>query len=822
MIQKIRTSRVSKVIACYLALMIILEIVAPMQAFALTSGPTQPEFGSFTPIGTSDMVDLSSGDFNYNIPIMDVGGYPINLAYNSGVSMDQEASWVGLGWDLNVGQINRQLRGLPDDFDGDKMIYENSMKPNITVGGSFTLFGTLFGVTEEVPEAPAVPPAGGEEGGSPPTVNANIGFGVKYNNYDGMGFSLSGGLSFDIIDNVGVGVNLTSSAADGVSVSPSLSLHAKYQNNDCLNNTLTGSVGTTYNNRKGVESLNFSASRTRVDEVKGDGKTPDKWHGQSAGGSISLLPITFTPTKRVGMSSSNFMFNMNIEGEFWGIEPGMKFSGYRTEQKIADSEKYKEEKAYGFENSYHATDEDIMDFNREKDRTLSTRTTVIPIANHTYDLYSIQGQGVGGMFRPFKSQVGYVHDNTTYDDSFGGTIGVELGGGGGAHWGVDTDVTQTNSHTKTWRESNQAIGRFEKQQQNRPDYEEVFFKTIGGFHVDNEYSILKDKLGNYDAIRFAISSDQSVESKYQKTHSIGTQLPITGPIKREGRLRRGQTIQKLTVEQALKYGVATQFSPAIGGNNKYLHHTAEISVTKDGGERYVYGRAAYNTIKREVTFDVSGQMGDCGTGLVPYTPEGHNSMNNDANGDQYFNRVTTPAYAHTYLLTAVLSPDYSDLDNNGPSDNDLGSYTKFIYQNGGTSNYKWRVPYAANRANYDEGLRSSTADNKGNYLYGEKEMVYIHKIETKTHVAIFDISLRKDGYGVDGENGGGNTGTTSRMYKLNKISLYSKPEYDALHENAVPIKVAHFEYDYLLCSAPGKRVVYRMYIFVMESITFLI
>lgn len=30
-----------------------------MQIYALTGGPTQPEFESFTPIGTSDMVDLA-------------------------------------------------------------------------------------------------------------------------------------------------------------------------------------------------------------------------------------------------------------------------------------------------------------------------------------------------------------------------------------------------------------------------------------------------------------------------------------------------------------------------------------------------------------------------------------------------------------------------------------------------------------------------------------------------------------------------------------------------------------------------------------------
>ncbi len=100
MIKQRKISKFKKTVAIYLAIMILLETFQPMQIYALTGGPSQPEFEAFTPIGTSDMVDLASGDFNYNIPIMDVGGYPLNLAYNSGATMDQEASWVGLGLSL--------------------------------------------------------------------------------------------------------------------------------------------------------------------------------------------------------------------------------------------------------------------------------------------------------------------------------------------------------------------------------------------------------------------------------------------------------------------------------------------------------------------------------------------------------------------------------------------------------------------------------------------------------------------------------------------------------------------------------------------------
>ena len=138
----------------------------PQNAMALTGGPSQPEVQSFEPIGTSDMVDLFSGDFVYNIPLLDVGGYPINLSYHSGITMDQEASWVGLGWNINPGVINRAMRGIPDDFKGEEITQELNLKPNRTYGGGVAFDWELFGL--------------GKSESSTLSISANLG--VSYNN----------------------------------------------------------------------------------------------------------------------------------------------------------------------------------------------------------------------------------------------------------------------------------------------------------------------------------------------------------------------------------------------------------------------------------------------------------------------------------------------------------------------------------------------------------------------------------------------------------------------------------------------------------------
>src|SRR5690606_18998702 len=110
------------------------------------------------------------------------------------------------------------------------------------------------------------------------------------------------------------------------------------------------------------------------------------------------------------------------------------------------------------------------------------------------------------------------------------------------------------------------------------------------------------------------------------------------------------------------------------------------------------------------------------------------------------------------------------------------------------SNYQWRIPVDANKASYNEGLKSDVNDDKANYIYGEKELFYLDTIQTKNFIAIFDKEDRNDALGVNGENGGINTSVRQKVLK--KIRLYSKPDYRANGSNATPIKEVNFVYDY--------------------------
>lgn len=809
MILKIRNSRFSKAVSLLMALVFILTL-NPTGSFALTGGPAQPEFNAFTPIGTSDMVDLASGDFSYNIPLMDIGGFPINLAYSSGVTMDQEASWVGLGWDLSIGQINRQMRGLPDDFDGDQMQYENNTKDNYTVGTTFSIDPGLFGV---------------EFKGLSTNLTA------QYNSYDGFTMNPSAGISYDISNHLSVGLNV-SSGPDGLTLSPNASLSSKLKTKAKRDMSVSGNVGLSFNARQGISKVNMSTSTSSVFLNKKHEIKENKSVGTSA--SISFVDNTYTPTTQDRLTSANFTFNASIGGEFFGVEGEQNITAFGSTQYIREEDKDVTEKVYGYNYTHLATENDILDFNREKDGNFSVNSTNLPLTNYTYDIYSVQGQGVGGMFRPYRSQIGYVYDNQTNSFGGGGSLGIEVGAGNLTKVGVDVEVTTTAGESGGWYDGNNALETFTSDPSNNPKYEEVYYKNVGDLAVDQDVDMYGNQtklFGGYfpsrlklegDAYNRTLANINQIKKANQPNEFVDTDNILENDIKRSARVQKSQSVLNVSYGTALD--AETALTPLIGFNlNTTLDidpsQTAGFIVTRNDGARYVYGEAIYNTTKREVTFAIgkevggggeSGNIGNPQTGLVKYEPGVDNSINN-GKGDHYFNRITTPAYAHTYLLTTLLSTDYSDVDGiPGPSAGDYGSFTNFEYNNVG--NYKWRIPFEQNEGNFNEGTRTDPTDDKGSYVYGEKEQSYIKKIETKTHVAIFHISPRRDGYGVASENGG--IGTDSKMYKLDKVVLYSRGEFYDKHGNpvsgttdaygnftssATPIKTVHFVYDYSLC-----------------------
>lgn len=821
--------RIYKILSVFLIFGFLNELFFPTAALALTGGPSQPEVQGFTPVGTSDMVDIFSGDFNYNIPLLDVGGYPINLSYNSGITMDQEASWVGLGWNINPGVIVRNMRSVPDDWNGDIIRKEFNIKENITYGGTVYPDGELFGVNL--------------------TKLGDLGFGLglSYNNYNGFGFSMS--LSptlWSTESNKGTmtaSLGLSAGSESGVGVSPSLSFSKGVDDKSNRDRRVTGKIGVPFNSRAGLQALTISTS---VDQTLGNGDNDKSWNKDAkaytgkrrttpsnGSSSISFASPAYSPQAGNPMINISLSVSATLGGEFFGTHPEGRLEGFYSSQSLLN--KQQDLPAYGYMNVQNGAslDEVLLDFNREKDGSFSENTPNLPLTNFTYDVFSVSGQGIGGMYRPFRGDVGVVFDSKVNSISGGADFGgIEIGAGVAAHPGVNFSLNESDSKTGKWEDNNTAASllRF-KSTTSDPAYEPYYFKQAGEKTAESDQLFFRN-IGEFDPIRVELNKDVEDVTAKGSYNKSGTNMAQNT---RTQRARRNEVISALNADETAIFGEVKKIenypinnfslcsgctSGAYAGyHNRYQpsllprtdgnhrgHHISQITSYRADGAKYVYGIPAYNITQEEVSFAIEGGNPDCSSGLVTYTSGTDDSKGNSNGIDNYFDKTTLPAFAHSYLLTEVLSADYVDIKGDGPTDDDLGTYTKINYTRV-SDTYKWRVPYGdANPsdgitplANFNEGFKSQSGDkgdDKANYIYGEKEVWYIHSIETKNFIAEFTLTDREDGFGVVGKQGG--RSTTGPLKKLKKIELYSRQ--DKMHTTTpIPIKTVNFEYDYSLC-----------------------
>lgn len=802
----------------------ITAVVNKNQKHAPKIGPTQPESSSFQSTGTDNMVDLFSGGFSYNIPLMDVGGYPVSIHYNSGITMDQEASWVGLGWNINPGAITRTMRGLPDDFNGqDSITKTESIKENktVSVNGSFNL--ELVGL----PDMAKMISAGLE-----------LSAGVFYNNY--MGWGVETGISPSISCNIAGGKNvagtltgglsLTSNSMYGVTLSPSLAFSIGSEDKK---RSIGGGIGTSYNNRTGISSLQLHAELKQSAKAYEKSRFSTSAIGVPVSSYISFATPSYTPTITMPYKNTAYAFTGKVGGEAWGLDGGIGISGAVQSQKLAYVTKAIP--AYGYMHYTESmTDPDgLMDFNREKELVFNSESTPhIALPVYTHDVFSISGEGTGGMFRPYRSDIGYIRDHRMQTTSGSDKLSVDVGVGGYVHAGSDLMMVDASTTNEAWKDENSLEPKLAFSRDDTT-YESVYFKNPGEQTAAdrNFYAAV----GDDELLRASLTGSGehvTLDSKFEKVRSGGVingYLDVTAPITRKQRDKRTQLITYYTAEQAGNYGFNKKIysypenqlgQPVhvnLGGDTTCMnvtkidrvggvrkaHHISEVDVLGNDGKKYVYGLPVYNIIHQDVTFSVQQSSANIDKGLVAYDA-GDASTGNNKGKENYYSNQATPAYAHSFLLTEILSPDYVDIRGDGVTDDDLGDAIRFNYTEvcNETNPFQWRIPYSGQRfmANYNEGLKSYSRDDKGSYSFGKKELWYLNTIESKNFVAVFVTSKDRADVLCTVDSTGGLVNDPNRSQRrLERIDLYSKADLVKNGTNAKPIKSVRFDYDYSLC-----------------------
>lgn len=776
---KIFRRRKRKFYALALLQLMVLQTFAPT-AHALTSGNSQPETVSFEPVGTTDMVDLFTGDFTYNIPLFELpgpnGGYPFNLAYHAGIGMDDEASWTGLGWNLNPGAISRQMRGIPDEFDGDSLYTTMSIAPNVTVG---------MGAG-----------AGFEIFGADPLIAGSFGVNVYNNSFRGVGYSIEADLGLNLAAGQGntasVGLGLTLDPSEGIGVAPALGLNnklgdfglrASYHSSAGLM-AVSGSI----NPRTDVKNSEKDAVRKPIDGISAFGST------------ISLAHSGYTPQVPMPMKNTSLNAKVKLGASIFGVFANTYVSGFYNEGRLVNDGERFPTRSYGYLNYQNASGEDYTtDLNREKDGPVGKYTPNLPIPSMTYDIYSLTGQGISGMFRPIRTDFGILGDAPETSRSEGGRA---AGDAGYKHAGLNMGISLSKSTSGAWSSHNGLGGSLGFKSHAADDPYEPWYFKVHGEHQGESLAAFAH-FGDEEAVRFRLTgqrTDVSVTDQLEGRNSVRQASPDQSP--GSERKTKNQSIIAFTNDELLRgdttminefrieYINATNSLDTLErASDKYPgHHWAGYSALSPEGLRYTYALPAYNRKQVETVFStVEGE----GNRTSVKGPNG--SLFYKAEGtEQFLKKTEVPAYAHSYLLTSVTGPDYVDVDGNGVSEHDLGYWVKFTYrQVTGDSLYNWRDPFYG--AHLDQGLRSDPLDDRGSFVYGEKEIWYLARAETKTHIAVFSLSDRKDAAGAAAMlQDTPLTGKT--LKKLDHVTLYTR----AGGETS-PIKKVRFEYNYSLC-----------------------
>jgi hypothetical protein len=411
-----------KIIALFFLVIFSVQLFFPIAAMALTSGPSQPEMEKFQPAGANDMVDLFTGDMKYNIPLLDVGGYPVNISYSSGNNMEEEASWVGSGWTLNPGSVNRTMRGLPDDFDGtdksngskgDKIQKEYTRKGFKKVGGSITLKGSILGW----------------EVGNP-----SIKLNVYKDNYYGMGASIGAGVSFSQAFNsaptLTAGLDLNSDVRDGVTLSPNFSLTSSSQDkqeDDYVTGTLSGTLN--YNSRSGLKDVSLSGSFSTTTKYQQEDGTRQDFNAEMNQSAVHYFGQSYTPSLSSDTKNASYTFNFDLGLSSSGVYTGVGGSGYVYTEDILN--KKSSVPAFGYLNYLKGRHNDnaLLDYNREKDGVFLKSAPAIATPVATQDLFMATGQAGSFQFRPYFGGDYIIHDKQFSNKSDNMNAGITLGFG---------------------------------------------------------------------------------------------------------------------------------------------------------------------------------------------------------------------------------------------------------------------------------------------------------------------------------------------------------------------------------------------------------
>ncbi len=803
----------------------VCETFIPLVGLAGTNGPFQPEFAGFEPVSTTDMVNPLTGQFTYNIPLVDVPGpsgssYAMSLAYHSGLKPEDQASWVGWGWTLNPGAVIRQKRNMPDDLDNIEVEKFSKAMPNVS-------WGTMNKVT--VKEKFDIEKSNkNDENNDDPDV-----YKVSWK-------SIQGHLAVNLWQ------RYNSLRGWSLAVEPMFSVSGVKDSYECDNGLEKSGQTSLYQANVSMtisdEPISFSGSISPLNTFL---QLYPNDYKQSYG--FNIFGDSYLNLDNVNPSNS---YHLNTKPRDFSFSD-VHYSGYSVQGQLgyhetenANEGKSKQKNAFLSVTNYEdkrtlrgsgymrpfdvGTGNDaVFDYLVEKEHEFSMHQDTkrfLPIPLSGADYFVTTGMGVQGQFKFYHNKMMSVRPPTSSGDIEIWTCKPELmlpknssnpnaATGGGVNFGLSTKfygVLAKIGDSEYRTEANSDLG-FKSTQvctrgfDNPPQSGFRFLNDMGGKNVGMS--------GGY------IMSPSNYGRKLTTKNYIGYRT--VDEVDAEKKNASASYIERVGVTTYGKNNAPKSSYSGIGSS------IGELAVFDDNGGKYVYGLPVYAMNEQTWQYCLFSPTENLSTSvpnnyriysshLSPGTDPGEGLKKLSA----YHGQRTKQAYASEFLLTEVTTPDYVDVTRDGLTDDDLGGYTKFDYRRptaNQNSLFKWRAP--SKGFSLQKNKISVSKDDYACVSFGEKEIYYLHTIETKTHIAYFVTNKtpaytprsgvtiapkhtdeRMDAYPAPtDENNAGNT--TSNVSGINQSEYLDNIQVFTKDINGLPnklIKTVRFEYDYSL------------------------
>lgn len=756
----IRNKFLLKSITTFLLLEMLFNIVTPTVSWALTSGASMPEFSSFEPVDTTDMVNIATGEFVYNMPLLEVpgpsGGYPLSLSYHAGIKPEYEASWVGIGFTLNPGAINRTVNGFADD----NYNVRREVRDYWAGGESLTKSYAL-GVS--------IPNTG---------IGVNWTHTVTRDTYKGFSTNNYYGIS---VDPVALGMNVAGGTFGGMSKATRQDRASQKD----WSGTYGFRSGANFSSLTGLlaprASVDFSISSSGI-------KTTATIAGHTFGQRNNFAGSTFLKSKTTDRG----------QFQFWIFSVGLRdfYTRYWSDQ--ADAlytygplyySKNTNQDHYEYYNG--VPDDGEPDYGESEFRSYANDVYEIPDKPYqfpqitydawdqadpsrqvggslpAYDQYFVTGQGISGAIEPTIYENGVLKGQNAYFRNPAANGGP-----------VPSLPTIKYNSLRDFSSTKKVSYRFKN------DFSNALTMSGGAFSgaAGNNLTLSNNSVSASDAGYVDNANEQRLAGSKHVEWFSNAEI-YNGVAKAKGFIDCYTTPTQRNLQMQV-YEDYLQPEASVPVYQKNFRGKANGIITTDTYPANIQATYTqpyrFNSLKpRTVSlaekvggFMITNESGvtyHYGLPVYSYNEYTRLKLKKPMKGAATITETrNTEPYAYTWLLTAITGPDYVDRSADGTANGildeyDFGYWVKFDYGKW-TDSYQWRTPHTGYTSDFESEYET--------FSYGIKELYYLDAIETKTHKAIFIKSKRKDGRGVTSRlEGGSNPRKYTMHYRFDEENL---------------------------------------------------